>query len=114
MRLLIFIFLFLESVSIQAGNTKLNCSGVKIDAKFGAERARAGDSISQALNSLAKSQIVIDENLKKGKYPPMSIADKTQMKISFMDGYKVALTSKNTIDQIAAEASVSCTIAKYN
>jgi hypothetical protein len=70
--------------------------------------------MEQALEGLARSTKMINEELAKAKRKPMSVAMKAQMKMSFVDGYHEAIRQPDqTIDQIAAQAFMACEFAKY-
>ena len=93
---------------------QIDCMLVKNDALFGAERARAGDSLEKGLQHLTASIKMTDEKLVQTKRKPMSLAMKTQSAMSFTDGDKEALRQPDqTVDQIAGEAYLACTFAKY-
>lgn len=103
-----------QSALAAKASPEIDCMGVKVDAKFGAEKARSGQSMEQALEAIARSGKTIDAELIKTKRKPMTIAMKTQMKMSFLDGYHEALRQPDlTVDQIAGQAFLSCEFAKH-
>lgn len=114
MKILFLLFSAILCVPAQAENPKLNCDSVKIDAKFGAEKARSGDSVSQALESLERSRIDINNRLAKRKIKLMSNTDVAEMKASFLGGYNEALRLKDeTTEVVAAQAFLKCMFEKY-
>lgn len=91
----------------------LNCSAVRIDAKWGAEMARGGEQIDKVAERITAQGKEIDRQRAQSGQKPMSIADKLQMKLSVTDGYNEAMRSSATIEQIAAQAGHSCFLKKY-
>lgn len=114
MKLLPALILALFTVHAQAANPKLDCSGVRLDVKFGAEKARAGKSLVQTLQALESQQDYINTMLIKSKRKPLTIAAKTQMKMSVSDGYNEAMRrSSEPIATFTFEAMTACINEKY-
>ena len=112
--LFVFSVVVAQSALAASASKEINCSGVKIDALSGAEHARAGIPLEKGLASLADSYRDIDAKLIKMNRKPSTLVMKTQGKISFADGYNEALRQPDqTVDQIAGQAFLACTFAKY-
>ena len=52
-----------QSALAASASKQIDCMMVKVDALFGAQRARAGDSLEKGLQSLAESIKMTDEKL---------------------------------------------------
>lgn len=100
--------------SVAAAAEEVDCSGVKIDAQFGAQQARSGVALDDGLAALERSAKSIDEKLVKIKKAPLSRTTKERMKQAFRAGYSEAIQQPDqTIEQIAGQVAFACIASKY-